>query len=115
MLLHLAICHTIVVDQRTKKYNSSSPDELALVEGARKLGIEFKGRDQEKVITLGIKQRIHKFQLLNICEFSSERKRMSVIVKDLQSGKILLLTKGADSVIENLLAPGQEFTLATVM
>ena len=31
---------------------------------------------------------------------------MSVIVRDIFTGKILLLTKGADSVIEDLLAPG---------
>lgn len=40
---------------------------------------------------------------------------MSVILKDLQTGKILILTKGADSVIEELLSPGQEFTLISVM
>ena len=44
------------------------------------------------------------YELLNIIEFSSARKRMSVIVKD-SKGEIKLLTKGADSVIEELLAP----------
>jgi magnesium-transporting ATPase (P-type) len=41
--------------------------------------------------------------LLNTLEFSSNRKRMSIIVHDLESNKILLLTKGADSLIEKLL------------
>lgn len=40
---------------------------------------------------------------------------MSVIVRHLESGKITLLTKGADSVIEKLLKPGQSESLATVM
>ena len=31
--------------------------------------------------------------------FDSDRKRMSVLVRDLQSGKVLLMTKGADSVM----------------
>jgi len=31
VLLHLVLCHSIVVDPRTGDYNSSSPDELALV------------------------------------------------------------------------------------
>lgn len=44
-----------------------------------------------------------KFQVLNVLEFNSTRKRMSVIVQDLLDKKIMLLTKGADSVIENLL------------
>lgn len=41
---------------------------------------------------------VHKFELLNVCEFTSTRKRMSVIVKD-EDGKIILMCKGADSVI----------------
>jgi phospholipid-translocating ATPase len=39
-----------------------------------------------------------KYQLLNILEFNSTRKRMSVIIRD-PEGKIQLLTKGADSII----------------
>ena len=45
VLLHLALCHAIILDPRTKKYNSSSPDELALVEGAKNLGYEFLNKD----------------------------------------------------------------------
>lgn len=41
--------------------------------------------------------------LLHVLDFTSERKRMSVIVRDLQNQKILLLTKGADSIIADLL------------
>jgi len=33
-LLHLALCHSVVIDKRTGKMNSASPDELALVDGA---------------------------------------------------------------------------------
>lgn len=40
----------------------------------------------------------HRYQLLHILEFSSERKRMSVIVRT-PSGKIKLFCKGADTVI----------------
>jgi phospholipid-translocating ATPase len=36
-----------------------------------------------------------KYELLNMLEFSSSRKRMSVIVKE-PEGRILLLSKGAD-------------------
>lgn len=39
------------------------------------------------------------YEILDILEFTSDRKRMSVVVKDLQNGVILLLTKGADEVI----------------
>lgn len=35
VVLFLAACHTIIVDQRKGTYNSSSPDELALVNAAK--------------------------------------------------------------------------------
>lgn len=35
------------------------------------------------------------YKLLNVLEFNSTRKRMSVIVRD-EEGKLLLLSKGAD-------------------
>jgi magnesium-transporting ATPase (P-type) len=40
----------------------------------------------------------HKYLLMNVCEFTSTRKRMSVIVRD-SDGRVLLMCKGADSVI----------------
>ena len=50
----LGLCHTVVNDTKTDKqgneyvvYNASSPDELALVNGARHLGFFFEDRDSE--------------------------------------------------------------------
>ena len=43
------------------------------------------------------------YEVLHVLEFSSERKRMSVIVKERSEGKIILYCKGADSVINNRL------------
>lgn len=40
----------------------------------------------------------HRYQLLHVLEFNSDRKRMSVIVRT-PSGKIKLFCKGADTVI----------------
>ena len=34
IFLFLSLCHSVVIDKRTDKMNSASPDELALVEGA---------------------------------------------------------------------------------
>ena len=44
-----------------------------------------------------------KFKKLSVCEFTSDRKRMSIIVKDETNDKITLICKGADSEIEKLL------------
>jgi phospholipid-transporting ATPase len=49
----LGICHTVIAEKKTKNeeefvsYNASSPDELALVNGARYLGFAFRERDEE--------------------------------------------------------------------
>jgi len=34
MLLHLSVCHTIIID-KNRGFNAASPDELALVNAAK--------------------------------------------------------------------------------
>jgi magnesium-transporting ATPase (P-type) len=47
--------------------------------------------------------KLHKYELLHVCEFTSTRKRMSVIVKD-ERGRIILMCKGADSIVYDRLS-----------
>lgn len=59
-------------------------------------------KDDHNNLIVEIQGCKHKYELLHILEFSSERKRMSVIVRDnnyKSGGTIYLLTKGADDVI----------------
>ncbi|CAN7050118.1 hypothetical protein BRARA_K00228 [Brassica rapa] len=114
----LAVCHTVIpeVNEDTGKisYEAESPDEAAFVIAARELGFEFFIRTQTTVsvreldvATGGRVERMYK--VLNVLEFSSARKRMSVIVRD-EDGKLLLLCKGADSVMfERLSGNGREY------
>lgn len=87
-----------MIDERTGKFNASSPDELSLVNAAKFFGASFIKRDEENNLIITINGRELKYRLLNILEFTSSRKRMSVIVED-SEGSYLLLTKGADSII----------------
>lgn len=104
ILIHLAICHAVVIDKKTGKYNSSSPDETALVEGAKKLGFEYLGRDANEIMRVRLPTtEVLEFKLLNTLEFTSARKRMSVIVKDMKRDKVRLISKGADSIMASLL------------
>jgi magnesium-transporting ATPase (P-type) len=41
VLKHLALCHTVVIDPKSGKYNAASPDELAIINGAKELGAKF--------------------------------------------------------------------------
>lgn len=102
MLLHLAICHTIVIDERTGKFNASSPDELALVNAAKFFGAVFVKRDEDNNMIVSFKGQQFKYKLLNILEFTSARKRMSVVVED-EKGDYILFTKGADSIVKQRL------------
>lgn len=109
-LLCLACCHTIIIDPNSKKLNASSPDELALVNAAKQFGYEFKDIVDETYIIRDKRKSTeenpvdYRYKLLNVCEFTSTRKRMSCILRNLDTNEILLMTKGADSVIEALLS-----------
>lgn len=105
LLLNLAICHTIIIEHKEQGkiiYNASSPDELALVNAARFFGVKFLDRDADNNIIIDFKGEILRYQLLNLIEFNSTRKRMSVVVRD-PKGVIKCLCKGADSVLFPLL------------
>ncbi|KAG1519211.1 hypothetical protein G6F52_008840 [Rhizopus delemar] len=100
----LALCHTVIAERSDEanpnyiEYKAQSPDEAALVSTARDLGFAFLGRDSNK-LSVSIKGEKKIFQLLNTLEFNSTRKRMSVIIKPDDTDRIVLLCKGADSVI----------------
>ena len=88
-------------------YNASSPDELALVNGARHLGFAFLSRDDEGFMVCDAWGEQIKYRLLNVIEFDSTRKLMSVIVRT-DDGRILVICKGADSIIEKRLKSNQD-------
>ena len=56
-----------------------------------------------------------RYELLDILEFTSDRKRMSVVVKDGQTGKIHLLSKGADEAILPRAYPGNGTTMKSAL
>jgi len=117
----LGICHTIITEEKKTKtgekyiaYNASSPDELALVNGARHLGFAFRERDEDgnMVIDMLNTGEVKKYKLLNLIEFDSARKRMTVVVKT-PDDRILVVCKGADSIIEKRLKPNQKALKST--
>ena len=86
----LCVCHSVIIDPNTKEFSSSSPDEAALLSGAKDLGFQFYERDNKNVVKVRFPPygKEKNFQVLNILEFNSTRKRMSVIVKNLENNKI---------------------------
>uniref|UniRef100_A0A8C3LDD2 Phospholipid-transporting ATPase n=1 Tax=Chrysolophus pictus TaxID=9089 RepID=A0A8C3LDD2_CHRPC len=113
-LTMMAVCHTAVPEREGDKiiYQAASPDEGALVRAARHLRFVFTGRTPDSVIieSLGHEER---YELLNVLEFTSSRKRMSVIVRT-PTGKLRLYCKGADTVIYDRLAESSKYKEITL-
>ena len=79
------------------EYNGVSPDDIELVCSAKEQGyILLPSLNDIKKIKFGEKEL--DFQILNMINFSSERKRMSIIVNT-PNDQIKIYTKGADSEI----------------
>ncbi|XP_049502699.1 phospholipid-transporting ATPase IB-like isoform X2 [Panthera uncia] len=110
----LCVCHTVVPerDGGNITYQASSPDEAALVKGMKKLGFVFTTRTPSSV-TINAMGENFTFEILNILEFSSNRKRMSVIVQT-PTGKLRLYCKGADAVIYERLSDDSLFVKETL-
>ncbi|GAB1522787.1 phopholipid transporting ATPase [Rhizoctonia solani] len=112
----LAVCHTVLPDlpddsermggEMRLDYKAESPDEAALVAGARDAGFPFLARSSTAV-DIEVMGQAERYVPLKVLEFNSTRKRMSVIVRDPQ-GRLVLYCKGADSVIYERLAGGQD-------
>ncbi|KAH9460825.1 hypothetical protein MJO29_009800 [Puccinia striiformis f. sp. tritici] len=129
-------------DDGSIKYKAQSPDEQALVQAAAAVGFVFRGRDKN-ILRLQVPSTCHhrssystdqhqsaditeigssrdqetvevnEYELLEVNEFTSARKRMSVVVRRLgedgpEPGELYLLVKGADNVIFERLGAGQD-------
>lgn len=85
-------------------YQAASPDELALVQAARDLGFivldKQHGTMRVKTYPQGFGEapKIEEYEVLDVIEFSSVRKRMSVVVK-FPDSRIGIICKGADNII----------------
>jgi magnesium-transporting ATPase (P-type) len=90
------------------------------VKGASKFGFKFTGRTQTDVFLLTPENWKKIYEIKEMIAFSSQRKRMTVIVEEkvsnlsassngtsfTKSSKLKLFIKGADNVILSRLAPG---------
>ncbi|KAJ7943556.1 Phospholipid-transporting ATPase [Quillaja saponaria] len=113
----LAICHTVLPegDESPEKirYQAASPDEAALVTAAKNFGFFFYRRTpttiyvrESHVEKMGKIQDVP-YEILNVLEFNSTRKRQSVVCR-YPDGRLVLYCKGADTVIYERLAVGND-------
>lgn len=104
-LLCIALCHTCLPETKDDgqiEFQAASPDELALVEAAQDLGILLIDRPAQTIRLQFINQdgstTEETYEVLDVIEFSSKRKRMSIIIR-MPDDRICVFSKGADSTI----------------
>lgn len=110
--LALALCHKVQAEVPEEgkgeiHYSGMSPDEVSLVKAAHDMGITFKervraGGSVSSLVVGPSGYGTRSFDLLHDIEFNSDRKRMSVIVRQ-NDGVLFLYTKGADNIMMGLL------------
>ncbi|KAF7586202.1 hypothetical protein BBP40_009304 [Aspergillus hancockii] len=110
-VLAIALCHTCIPESDefgNISFQAASPDELALVLAAQELGYLVTDR-QPNTLTIrtypnGPDEPASEevYEILDVIEFSSTRKRMSVVVR-MPDQRICVFCKGADSILMQLL------------
>ncbi len=109
LITALVVCHNVtpVYDEDTgeKALQASSPDEVALVKFAESLKMDLVDRENNKIVIKNAAGNIESYRILADFPFSSETKRMGILLQHEESDKIIYYAKGAESVMENLIKP----------
>jgi phospholipid-translocating ATPase len=83
-------------------YQASSPDEVAIVTWTQSVGLTLVFRDRTRIELQTPSGSRITFDVLDIFPFTSESKRMGIVVRDTHSGEITFLQKGADIVMAKI-------------
>ncbi|CAI4223113.1 unnamed protein product [Auanema sp. JU1783] len=100
----IALCHNVtpIMEGGSASYQAASPDEVALVRWTETVGVRLASRDLHSMqVQLANGQR-KQFQILHLFPFTSETKRMGIIIKDETTDEVSLLMKGADTVMAGM-------------
>ena len=110
MVTALSVCHNVtpvVNNEGERELQASSPDEVALVKFVEDLGYFLEKRDQRKIIIKNKIDAIEEYEILECFPFSSDTKRMGIIVRYVKNGMILFYCKGAEVVMKDIVKPQQ--------
>ena len=122
LILALALCHNVtptveeVEGKQVTAYQASSPDEIAIVQYTERVGLRLAYRDRKSIILHGTESGkcAVRAKILEIFPFTSENKRMGIIVQfsTHQGGSsspeyeddVWFYQKGADTVMSIIVA-----------
>ena len=124
LVLALAVCHNVTPTteqseegQQFTSYQASSPDEIAIVRWTENVGLRLIHRDRQSITLQSVDSSrvVVRVQILEVFPFTSEGKRMGIILRflpgneadpslDNESGEIWFYQKGADTVMSSIVA-----------
>ncbi|XP_072808478.1 probable phospholipid-transporting ATPase IIB isoform X3 [Vicugna pacos] len=85
-----------------RTYQASSPDEVALVQWTESVGLTLVNRDLTSMQLRTPSGQVLTYCLLQTFPFTSEIKRMGVIVRDESTAEITFYMKGADTAMSTI-------------
>ncbi|KAI8868340.1 phospholipid-translocating P-type ATPase [Ramicandelaber brevisporus] len=109
----LALCHNVtpvepdalVASTPKVTYQASSPDEVAIVKFTESVGLQLVFRDLDVIhikATCLNSQPVFEYEILHVFPFTSESKRMGIILKNRLNNEIVFYQKGADVVMSKI-------------
>ena len=99
----MALCHNVTptyLENGEIFFQASSPDEIALVQTANKLGIKLIARTDKEIKILNANNVEETYEILANFPFSSETKRMGIILRNKMHNHIIFYLKGAENIME---------------
>ncbi|XP_077730091.1 putative phospholipid-transporting ATPase IIB isoform X4 [Canis aureus] len=85
-----------------RTYQAASPDEVALVQWTESVGLTLVSRDLTSMQLRTPSGQILTYSILQMFPFTSESKRMGVIVRDESTTEIMFYMKGADVAMSSI-------------
>ncbi|PNP41959.1 hypothetical protein TGAM01_v204431 [Trichoderma gamsii] len=121
-VLALALCHNVTPTseiedgQEVTSYQASSPDEIAIVRWTESVGLKLSYRDRKGMMLESTEtgRPVVRVRILDVFPFTSEGKRMGIVVQFLENvhdtnpglgdGEVWFYQKGADTVMSPIVA-----------
>ncbi|CAE6477740.1 unnamed protein product [Rhizoctonia solani] len=105
VVLALALCHNVTPvtnDDGTVTYQASSPDEVAIVKWTESVGLTLISRTRTQIELQAPDGTTLVYSVLALFPFTSESKRMGIVVQSMDTHEIMFVQKGADTVMARL-------------
>jgi len=102
LITAVSVCHNVtpLIENGQRIFHASSPDEIALVKFAQDCKMKLLERSNDSMKIETPTGKIETYSILANFPFSSETKRMGILVRHDASKRIVFFLKGADSAIQ---------------